>query len=459
MQFDLIEFISMSSQDSPASFGSIGAEPPVLSVVSSPISIIFEWVALLPLAIYLASNRLQYRLVGQTALSGHVPIALFPRLGVLGTLADFLQQGQEFFDRASSVNDLSQKIWDVNWGSIFPCANGAVAAMLSAYALRGIKVQKIPEEVDQIPPHLLGKEPSSNTSFQPAKLNSPFRRYQKLHILHFAECTKKVSHARYLWDDLPTALEVLFLIVLLGISVLCFLFGLYGTAAAVILAVLLRISRQLMTIERPSGYLKNNEGDLPGCMLVAVHENASKWYLYIGSRGVIDTILNKTMVQDVKSPMGVWHGYGLRLLEALQILIMTYVAAQKGWDGVALVSLVIVASAIDFITLRDDRIAERWLKREGIQVDATILQFSGRTPMIGTIQALGNQRSTTWMDGIIAPSTRRNVWLERLASKPVDSDSEKDLSASDKDWIDLNERLTLVAQGMIPPDIKSEMSP
>ncbi|RSL69577.1 hypothetical protein CEP53_002168 [Fusarium sp. AF-6] len=449
----------MSSQDSPASFGSIGVEPPVLSVLSSPISIIFEWVALLPLAIYLASSRLPYRLVGQTALSGHVPIALFPRLGVLGTLADFLEQGQDFFDRASSVNDLSHKVWDVNWGSIFPCANGAVAAILSAYALRGVKVQKVPEEVDQIALHLLGKEPGSETSFEPVKLNSPFRRYQKLHILHFSESTKKVSHARYLWDGLPTALEGLFLIGLLGISIVCCLFGLYGTAAAVFLAVLLRVSRQLMTIERPSGYLKNNEGDLPGCMLVSLHENSSTWYLYIGSRGIIDTILNKTMVQDVKSPLGVWHGYGLRLLEALQILIMTYVAAQKGWDGVALVSLVVVASATDYVSFSDDRIAARWLEREGVRVDATTLQFSGRTPMIGTIQALGNQRSTTWMDGIIAPSTRRDVWLRKLASQDVDSNLEKDLSASDKDWIDLNERLTLVAQAMIPPNVKAEASP
>ncbi|KAM0212315.1 hypothetical protein ACHAQD_009891 [Fusarium lateritium] len=448
----------MSSQDSPASFGSIGSEPPVLSVASSSISIIFEWVALLPLAIYLASSRLPYRLVGQTALSGHVPIALFPRLGVLGTLADFLQQGQEFFDRASSVNDLSHKVWDVNWGSIFPCANGAVAAILSAYALRDVKVQKVPEEVDQVDPHSLGKQPSSK-SFEPVKPHVPFRRYQKLHILHFTESTKKASSAGCFWSCLPKTLEVLFLIWLIGVSVICFLFGLYGTATAVLLAALLRVSRQLMTIERPSGYLKNNEGDLPGCMLVSLHENASTWYLYIGSRGIIDTILNKTMVQDVRSPLGVWHGYGLRLLEALQILVMTYVAAQKGWDGVALVSLVFVATAVDFISFSDDRIAARWLKREGVRVDATTLQFSGRTSMIGTIHALGNQRSTTWMDGIIAPSTRRNVWLHKLASQDVDSNLKKDLSASDKDWINLNGRLTLLAQAMIPPDVKAETSP
>jgi hypothetical protein len=441
----------MQSQDSPASFGVLGAEPPVLSTASSPYSIIFEWAALLPLVIYLSSSRLPHRLVGQTALTGYVPVALFPRLGVIATIADFLQQGQEFLDRASSGNDLRRKVWDVNWGSIFPCANGAVAAMLSAHALRNVNVQKVPEEVEQIP--------GSKEGFKPLKSSSPFRRYQKLHILRFTETTKKISHARCLWSGLPTVFELLLPLGLLGTSVVCFLCGLYGTGVAMVLAFLLRISRHLMVTERPDGYLKNNEVGLPGCMLVALNENASTWYLYIGSRGVIDTMLNKTMVQSVHSPLGIWHAYALRALEGLQILVMTYVAAQKGWDGVALLSLVAVSSLFDFIACSDDRLASQWLKREGIKVDATTLQFSGRTPMIGTIQTLGNQRSTTWMDGILAPSTRRDAWLLRLSSDGKEHTFEKGVSFEDEDWIYLNERLTLAARDMIPPDIKAESSP
>ncbi|KAF5577102.1 hypothetical protein FPANT_10593 [Fusarium pseudoanthophilum] len=440
----------MQSQDSPASFGVLGAEPPVLSTASSPYSIIFEWAALLPLVIYLSSSRLPHRLVGQTALSGYVPVALFPRLGVIATVADFLQQGQEFLDRASSGNDLRRKVWDVNWGSIFPCANGAVAAMLSAHALRNVNVQKVPEEVEQIP--------GPKEGFKPLKSSSPFRRYQKLHILRFTETTKKMSHARCLWSSLLSIFEVLLPLGLLGVSVVCFLCGLYGTGIAIVLAVLLRISRHLIVVGRPDGYLKNNEAGLPGCMLVALNENASTWYLYIGSRGVIDTMFNKTMVQSVHSPLGIWHAYALRALEALQILVMTYVAAQKGWDGVALLSLVVVSSMLDYIIYSDDRLASQWLKREGVKVNATTLQFSGRTPMIGTIQTLGNQRSTTWMDVIIAPSTRRDAWLRRLSSDGKENAFEKDVSLDDEDWIYLNERLTLAARDMIPPDIKAESS-
>ncbi|KAF5686304.1 hypothetical protein FCIRC_3022 [Fusarium circinatum] len=441
----------MTSQDSPASFGVIGAKPPVLSTSSSPYSIIFEWTALLPLVIYLSTSRLPHRLVGQTALSGYVPVALFPRLGVIATIADFLQQGQEFLDHASSGNDLRRKVWDVNWGSIFPCANGAVAAMLSAYALRKVNVQRVPEEVEQIP--------GSKEGFKPLKPSSPFRRYQKLHILRFTETTKQMSRARCLWSGLPIIFEFLLPLGLLGVSIVCFLCGFYGTGVAMVLAVLLRISRHLMIIERPDGYLQNNEAGLPGCMLVALNENASTWYLYIGSRGIIDTMLNKTMVQSVHSTLGIWHAHALRALEALQILVMTYVAAQKGWDGVALLSLVVVSSMIDSIAYSDDRLASQWLKREGVNIDATTLQFSGRTPMIGTIQTLGNQRSTKWIDGIIAPSTRRDAWLRRLSSDGKEDAFEKEISLDDEDWIYLNERLTLAARDMIPPDIKAESSP
>lgn len=441
----------MTSQSSPASFGVIGARPPVLSTASSPYSIIFEWAALLPLVIYLSSSRLPHRLVGQTALTGYVPVALFPRLGVIATIADFLHQGQEFLDRASSGNDLRRKVWDVNWGSIFPCANGAVAAMLSAHALRKVNVQKVPEEVEQIA--------GLKDTFRPLKPNSPFRRYQTLHILRFTETTKKISHAQCLWSGLPVVLELLLFVGLLGISVVCSLYGLYGTAAAMFLAVLLRISRQLMSIERPEGYLQNNEAGLPGCMLVALNENASTWYLYIGSRGVIDTMLNKTMVQSVHSPLGIWHSYVLKVLEALQVLVMTYVAAQKGWDGVALLSLVIVSWVADTIAYSNDRLAAKWLKREGVQIDATTLQFSGRTPMIGAIHTLGNQKSTTWMDGIIAPSARRDAFLRKLSSDGQEDVINKDLSANDEDWVYLNERLTLAARDIIPPDVKVETSP
>ncbi|KAI1207222.1 uncharacterized protein F4807DRAFT_462951 [Annulohypoxylon truncatum] len=447
----------MGPQNPPASYGTDGATPPVLPAASFNVSIIFEWAALLPLAIYLARSRLPHQLVGQAALAGLIGVGLFPRLGVLGTIADFLQQDQEFLDCASSVSEMRHMVWDANWGSIFPCANGAAAAMLNSYVLRNVKTQLAPEHL----PKPLSRTSSQSSSpgrksnssgSTPSTNETPgpgFRRYQTLHILHFSDSTtpntRPLKHkitSSYSW---AIFFEASGLIVLLGVSIICILYGLYGTAAAVVLTILFRISRQLITIERPAGYLHNNEGDLPGCMLMALHENASTWYLYVGSRGTIDTVLNKTMIQSIRSPLNGWLAHGLRGLEVLQLIIMSYVAAQKGWDGIALLCLILAAWIFDWIVYSDQRVAGLWLQREGITVKAQSLKFGGRTPMIGLIHALSNKKVTSWMDGIISSSDRRAAWLQKLGSQNVEPELEQQLSQRDKEWVDLNETLTRAA--------------
>ncbi|KAI2614093.1 uncharacterized protein GGS25DRAFT_470309 [Hypoxylon fragiforme] len=450
----------MTLQDPPASYGTNGATPPVLPVASFNISIIFEWASLLPLAIYLARSRLPHQLVGQAALTGIIGVGLFPRLGVLGTIADFLQQDQEFLDRASSVSQMRRTVWDVNWGSIFPCANGAAAAMLDAHVLRNVKTQLAPEQLPKPPLPKAPSKPSSITSCHVSHSSGSttpinekpvqgFRRYQTLHILHFSD--SMTSNPSLLKQKIASShswaifFEALGLMLLLGISIICILYGLYGTAAAVVLTILFRISRQLIKVERPVGYLHNNEGDLPGCMLMALHENASTWYLYVGSRGTIDAVLNKSMIQSIGSPLNGWLAHGLRALEILQLIIMSYAAAQKGWDGIALLCLILAAWIFDWLLNNDQRIAGLWLQREGIAVKAQSLKFGGRTPIMGLVHALSNKQATSWMDGIISPSNRRAVWLQKLGSQNVDPELEQKLSQRDKEWIALNERLTYAA--------------
>ncbi|KAH7000975.1 hypothetical protein EDB80DRAFT_535707, partial [Ilyonectria destructans] len=172
------------------------------------------------------------------------------------------------------------------------------------------------------------------------------------------------------------------------------LLGLYGTATSIFLCLVFRICRQLVRVRRANGYLRNNEDDDPGCMLVVLHENASTWYLYRGSRGVIDGLLNKTMIQAINSPFGTstWMGYFFSFFEVVQLVAMTYVAAQKGRDGVALLALVVVAWAFDSVVYTDDKMAALWLRREGVTMKARSFRFSGRTPLLGAIQLLSRSR-------------------------------------------------------------------
>ncbi|KAL7952710.1 hypothetical protein V8C34DRAFT_298738 [Trichoderma compactum] len=99
-----------NSRAAPDSYGTNGADPPVLPVAASQLQIIFEWVGLLPLAIYLSGSGLSHWLVGQTSLVGFIGVSLFPRLGILDNLAAFLREGANFPDRASSVSELRHTV-------------------------------------------------------------------------------------------------------------------------------------------------------------------------------------------------------------------------------------------------------------------------------------------------------------------------------------------------------------
>ncbi|KAB2568563.1 hypothetical protein DBV05_g12758 [Lasiodiplodia theobromae] len=147
--------------------------------------------------------------------------------------------------------------------------------------------------------------------------------------------------------------------------------SIYCTAAIVACTALSRLATQAITVQRPPGYLENNEagtGD-GASMLVATHQNAMEWHLFTGSRAVVDTLLNKTMFAipphqtALTGPVVVARW--LRLAHALQLLAMTFTAAQKGWDGVCLVVL-LALNAIGRWRMREGSLASWWLAVEGV---------------------------------------------------------------------------------------------
>jgi hypothetical protein len=466
------------SESTPASYGTDVADPPALPVSSSEPLIIFEWVALLPLAIYLASSRLSHQLVGQTALAGFISISLFPRLGALNTIADFLREGADFLDCASSVSELRRTVWDANWGSIFPCANGAASDILTKHALRGAPLVDISE--NWATSAAAQEAAAQNTTEQEAETSAPkagaavpetggntgFRRYQLLHILQCSlDSNRREANAALLAKasrlgstSLPIVVEVLFLLVILGVSVLTILFIIYGTAAAIFITMAFRISRQLIRVTRPAIYFENNEPDAKGCMLVAIHENASTWYLYKGSRAVVDTLLNKPMIDAISARPNAALALTLRVLAALQLVVMTYVAAQKGWDGVGLLVLVAVAWTLDYLLYNEDRLAALWLERECVAIRARSFRFSGRTPMLGVIQVLKGTAVTSWMDGILAPSSRRAVWLAQLNGDTGEAVPAvaRPLNQADIEWVNRNKTLTDIAVATIRGSTEEE---
>ena len=121
---------------------------PVLSLPIPP-NIVAEWTSLIPLVAHLASYRHDHQPAGEAGLSGRLNVSLFPRLGVLNGIARLLAGGPDFLDRVSTLGEVSRHVWDVNWGSAFPCANGAASSIITDYALgrADSKIVRMPEHV------------------------------------------------------------------------------------------------------------------------------------------------------------------------------------------------------------------------------------------------------------------------------------------------------------------------
>lgn len=271
---------------------------------------------------------------------------------------------------------------------------------------------------------------------------TPGRSYPPCHPIYTNFCAYGVRE--------PIRLRILALVSL------TILYGLYGTTACLIVTFFFRLSRRLVRVARPGGYLTSNK-EIPARMLVGIHENASTWYLYRGSRAVVDTLLNKPMSHSITSPLGAALPLFLRGLGALQLIVMTFVAAQKGWDGVALLSLITGTRATNKLCYSEDRLARLWMRRDGASMEVRGYRFGGRTAMLGAIQLLKSEKVTAWMDDILTPSPSREVWLARLNGETGKKQKklENDLSEHDRSWLEINTKQSRLAAGII----KSNTSP
>lgn len=414
------------SNDSEA-LGVIGKKP-YLTPADLP-AIWSEWIALIPLVIYLASYGFSHTLVGKTALCESIGVGFFPKLGVIGSIVDLLKGSSEYIDKACSISEFRREVWDVNWGSVFPCVNGAASDIITKYALQ------------RAGPPIKTSNLVKDEATQATPAVPQFRRPQTLHVL---QCTRKKDEAGAKPNALPAS--ILLSVLLLGGAVVSYLYGLYGTFAALLISVAFQASQQCIKVQSPSEYLGDNEhGRVMGCMLVAVHQNASTWYLYTGERGIIDGILNKSMIHSVGACYDtkgtvcmIWF---LRLLSLLQLLDLTFVAAQKGWDGIGLSVVLLVAWIAEDVVYSESRLAKVFLGRYRIQITAKTFEFTGRTPMLGAIQLFKGNPVDVWMDGILVASDRRKVWLKKLSGTSNNAEDvalETGLDPDDKDWVSDN---------------------
>ncbi|EAQ83105.1 hypothetical protein CHGG_10923 [Chaetomium globosum CBS 148.51] len=393
-----------SSDD--ARFGALGI-PPFFNVPALP-TIVAEWAAILPLVSHLASYRDDYAIAGRVALKGKVAISVFPKLGTLSGLSRLLRNPRKFLDHASARGGTSRSVWDVRYGSSFPCSNGAAIDLLIDYlqSRRPPKTIKMPEKMDD-DPAITGLHTKEKADAR------HFRRYQTLRVL---SCIRGPRPApRLLPKYSTTIIYLLYAICALGCTAVLALSGAYGTTAVLLCATFSNIAASLIvTVARPPGYLEHHNPGPTGFMLAAPNHNALEWDLFIGDRGVVDSLMNKSLFWIPQTRGTTWFGRWLQIGDTLQLAAMTFTAAQKGWDGVCMAGLLFVTWIIEVYNGRDTNLVHDWLRQESVVVEMKEFEFSGRFNMLGTIQLLTKTEVTSWMDDILAPHPRREAWLRRL---------------------------------------------
>ncbi|KAI8627825.1 hypothetical protein F5Y19DRAFT_440053 [Xylariaceae sp. FL1651] len=482
---------------SEARYGSLGV-PPAIPIPSLP-NIVAEWAAIIPLVTHLASPRDDYITTGDITLSGSLSIELFPRLGILSSYSRLLTRGTKFLDYASTRGGSSRMVYDVSWGSVFPCANGAASSAVIRYLLSRSKSHSTPTVMPEKRPcpQKFEKETGKSCSFStqsstvttdiptqaspgmqfcspkqsqnnraakseelPDMVEKHRRRFQTLHVIRFYRKPKRLStfQALLLRQQKATWYQAVCFVVLTGLAVFLGVVGAYGTAAVLICCAVSKLVAWRVPILRPALYLENNESSLNDgtYMLVASHQNASEWILLIGDRAVVDTLLNKPMIAVIGdgagSPITHFAAIWFRFAHILQLTGMTFVAAQKGWDGISLVVLMAVHWALHAVFSRSN-LVRTWLQEEGIGADVKSFGFRGRMPMLGAIQIFSGAKTTRWMDDIAVPHPRRDAWLRCIQGDETWRDKEGLLlSQSDRQFVELSAEASIIAAAVLKHD-------
>ncbi|CEL00671.1 hypothetical protein ASPCAL00269 [Aspergillus calidoustus] len=455
--------------------------------------IVFEWAALIPLVIYLANGRSNYELAGEVPLRGRLSMSFIPKLFALGGVANLLRLGEVFFDSANNEGE-SLTVYDVQHGNVFRCYNSAAASLVGVIACRGQhRRPRIISEADltewmhsnrvdleqQFRLARFGDLPGSRFE-EMCENRKKYGRWQVLNVIHVMRMGSPGNGKRIrglggergrsrvgyiLHSDLWTGSFAAYaeIILTMALAVLLYMAGCLGSGSLVLIGGISRLCAHKTIISRPPQYLWNRENYDKGCMLVAVHENAAAWTLYHGDRGLIDSLLNKPMIDHLKpSWMRIFSYYWFRLAEVLQIIAMTFIAGQKGWDSLVLFALILAVGGFSKLCGYNMH-AANWLRREGFETVAFQCEFPGRTELAATVQMLGTEKRTGWMDGIIAPVPRREVLLRSLGlvNCPVEVAQEfyDQLGASDKVWVMSNYIQVQAATALIKTRIERILEP
>jgi hypothetical protein len=438
-----------------------GKHPPGLKPELRLPPVLAEWAALMPLTIYLESSfRHDYQCAGESALTCKLSIGIFPKLWAIGSVTKLLRDRENFLDMAITTGP-PMVCLDVQWGNNFPCANSAATAAVAEYVLSTNKGKHI--SIDdlsawirsdrQLTRRLSIKDSDFDSKTVPELLRRRLGRQRKqtLHVLRFSKKEDGEQPRRRRRRQSERSIGCAEIFVAAGLTVVLAITGNYGSGALVFLAGITRSLSRSVVLERPESYLHCGDDQRQRCILTGPHENASTWHLFLGDVSVIDTLLIKPMV-IVPPNQNRYLIHGFSAIQVLQLLLMTYVASQKQWDGVCLLLLVLVAIVIEKL-MGPNRHAREWLEDSGYTCDTVVCEFAGRHDLMGAVQCISGGKETAWMDKVLQIAKRRTVWLGKIGTRGMSREKlakeYQALSAFDIKWVDSTAMMSFAGEALI----------
>jgi hypothetical protein len=422
-----------------------------------------EWAALIPLMIYLESSfHHDYQCAGESALTCKLSVGIFPKLWAIGSVTKLLRDRENFLDMAITSGPPLLCL-DVQWGNALPCANSAATAAIAQYVLSSREGKHISIDdlsswtrsgCQKLARRLSIKGSDFDSKTVPALLNQRLGRQRKqtLQVLRFSKKDGDVHPRRRRRSErLEQSVGCAEVFAATCLTAALVVTGNYGSGALVFLAGITRSLSRSVVLERPESYLHSDDDQRQRCILAGPHESASTWYLFVGDVDLIDTLLIKPMV-IIPPNQSKYLIQGFSTVRVLQLLLMTYVASQKQWDGICLVILVMLAIVIEKL-MGDTRHARDWLEGSGYTCETVTCEFAGRHDLMGAVQCIAGGKETAWMDKVLQIARRRTVWLGKIRARWVSREKlakeYQALSPFDREWVDSTAMMSFAGGALI----------
>ncbi|CAI4214287.1 unnamed protein product [Parascedosporium putredinis] len=255
---------------------------------------------IIPITVYAYSMRTAYDVATLVSLRAKVCPSINLRAWDFMGIAQLLGERESFMDNASDANS-TLRVYDVQWGSVFPCYNSGVASCVKENAFRQAKVPLTISE-DNLNEWILANkadleknfqhDPSDDLESPPAFQSDVYcgetvenvvqrkQEYGRRQYLDIVYVSREREHPRVVNSALDqfqrlTTSQWPFLLLSSVAALVLTEYQCIGTGALLLIRAVARFLALRINVKRPPLYLRNRESATPTFRMAASAEYAA----------------------------------------------------------------------------------------------------------------------------------------------------------------------------------------